>query len=282
MTEQAAARRMRLLEELQNGGAGRELIEYAGRLHVDERTIRRDVDYLQDVVATVRGIEVRRGHVYSTCDGFTPGYFTGELQHNRVAKEAIARRVVESLGENLAIVITAGTSTYFVAREIKRATVEEVRPHNLIAFTNSLPALMALISGGVSTGIIGEVYNPDDCAFHSHELRTAFHPGVAIVGASGVVANPGSGTLDLYSHRAEEASFMKQLLGPIPEIIVAVDGTKVGKRHPWSFTSGGLLTGKSVRLFTDSLDSGQTDLLESLAGAAHKSGSRFGFEQVLS
>src|SRR5256885_2074782 len=78
-----------------------------------------------------------------------------------------------------------------------------------IAFTNSLPALTELISGGISTGLVGEVYNPDDSAFHSHELRSGFHPSVAIVGASGLIANGRS--LELYSHRAEEAAFMRQL-----------------------------------------------------------------------
>src|SRR5438876_903749 len=100
MTENAAARRLRLLLELSNGGGGQELDTYARRLGVDDRTIRRDVDFLQDLVGAVRGIEVRRGHVYAQHNGFTPGYFTGELDQRRAAKEAIARAVVGSLADN--------------------------------------------------------------------------------------------------------------------------------------------------------------------------------------
>lgn len=280
MTELAAARRMRLLEMLRCGGAGRELSSYAHDFGVDERTIRRDIDYLQDVVGAVEQIALRRGQVYATRGGHGPGYFTDQLEHNRAAKQAIAREVVDSLGDNLAIALTAGSTTYQVAREIRRAHVEDERPHSLIVFTNSLPALLELIAAGVSTGVIGEVYDPDDSAFHSHEFHSAFQSSLAVVGASGVVANPTAGTLELFSHRAEEAAFLKQLLAPIPEIVVAVDSSKVGRRHPWSFTSGGILTGKTVRLFTSRLSDAQREPLQKLVGSAHRNGCAFNYTEV--
>jgi DeoR/GlpR family transcriptional regulator of sugar metabolism len=281
MSENASARRMRLLEELSEETDGKDLESYARLLRVDDRTIRRDVDHLQDLVSSIRGIEVRKGHVFASRDGYGPGYFNDQVGHRQDVKEAIARHIVDSLGDNLAVVITAGSTTYFVAREIRRAHIEEERPRNLIALTNSLPALMELIAGGVSTGVVGEVYDPDDCAFHSHELRTAFHPSICIVGASGVVTNPSSGTLDLFTQRAEEAAFMKQLLGPVPEIIVAADAPKVGRRHPWSFTDGGLLAGKTVRLVTDALEPQQSESLDELTKTAGRKGWRFGYEQVV-
>lgn len=275
MTEQAAARRMKLLDELLRDGAGKELGDYARQFGVDERTIRRDVDYLQEVAGGVEQIGLRRGRVYATRSGHGAGYFHDQLAHRRAAKESIAKVVVGSLADNLAIAITAGSTTYYVAREIRRTHIEEDRPRNLIAFTNSLPALYELISAGVSTGVIGEVYNPDDSAFHVHEFRSAFQPSVGIVGASGVVPNAAAGSLDLFSHRAEEAAFLKQLLQPIPEIYVAVDATKLGHRHPWSFTSNGVLTGKTVRLFTSEVDDQQRDTLEQLVANGHRTGCRF-------
>jgi DeoR/GlpR family transcriptional regulator of sugar metabolism len=280
MSENASARRMRLLEELSEETDGKDLESYARLLHVDDRTIRRDVDYLQDLVSSIRGIEVRKGHVFASKDGYGAGYFSDQVGRRQDVKQKIARHIVESLGDNLAVVVTAGSTTYFVARELRRAHIEEERPRNLIALTNSLPALMELIAGGVSTGVVGEVYDPDDCAFHSHELRTAFHPSMCIVGASGVVANPASGTLDLFTQRAEEAAFMKQLLGPVPEIIVAADAPKVGRRHPWSFTDGGLLLGKTVRLVTDDLVPQQLEALDELTKSALRKGWRFTYEIV--
>lgn len=277
MTEPAAARRMRLLEELRRDGTGKDLGEYAQMFDVDERTIRRDVDYLQEAVGGVEQIGMRRGKVFATRSGHGAGYFHDQVEQNQAIKEAIARSVVDSLADNLAVAITAGSTTYYVAREIRRSHIGEERPRNLIAFTNSLPALYELISAGVSTGVIGEVYNPDDSAFHSHEFRSAFQPSVGIVGASGVVANAGAGSLDLFSHRAEEAAFLKQLLQPIPEIYVAVDGSKLGRRHPWCFTSGGILTGKVVKLFTSAIDNEQREILEQLMANAHRTGYRFSY-----
>jgi DeoR/GlpR family transcriptional regulator of sugar metabolism len=280
MTEQAAARRMRLLEELRSDGTGKELAAYAHLFDVDERTIRRDVDYLHEVIGGIEQVGLRRGKVFASRSGHGAGYFHGQLEHNQGPKEAIARAVVNSLADNLAIVLTAGSTTYYVAREIRRASVEEDRPRNLIAFTNSLPALYQLISAGVSTGVIGEVYNPDDSAFHAHEFRSAFQPSVGVVGASGVVANVASGSLDLFSHRAEEAAFLKQLLLPIPEIYVVVDASKLGHRHPWSFTSGGVLSGKAVTLFTSAISNGQRETLDQLTAESHRNGCRFTYVEA--
>ena len=125
---------------------------------------------------------------------------------------------------------------------------------------------MELIAGGISTGVAGEVYDPDDSAFHSHQLASAFHPSVAIVGASGLVAH--GATLDLYSHRGEEAAFMRQVLEPVPEVWVAMDASKIGRRHPWAFTDSRLLAGKLVRVFTNTLAEPQRQALMELRSAA--------------
>jgi len=271
---------MRLLEALASMEGGEELGALAARFGVDERTLRRDIDALQELLSAVQGVDIQRGRASARKREYAPGYFSDHLPHQVAEKEAIARLVVEPLADDTALAITAGSTTYFVAREIRRSVVESERPRNLIAFTNSLPALLELIAGGVSTGVLGEVYNADDCAFHSHEFRSAFQPGVAIVGASGLVIDPVAGCLELYSHRAEEAAFLKSLLAPIPEIVVAADAAKVNRRHPWSFTSGGVLAGKSIRLVTSTLTEAQRALLDSLAGAARRTGSTFCYQEA--
>src|SRR5262249_20730095 len=85
------------------------------------------------------------------------------------------------------------------------------------------------------------------------------------------------GTLDLFSHRAEEAAFLKNLLANVPEIIVAVDSTKLGRRHPWSF-GGSVLDGKSVRLVTDRLTDIQQEQFIQLTARLARTGIRFRFE----
>jgi DeoR/GlpR family transcriptional regulator of sugar metabolism len=223
----------------------------------------------------VSQIGLRRGRVYAAREWRGPGYFGNQVGVNLTAKQRIAAAVVDMLPDNVAVALTAGSTVYHVARELRRTTVGEERPRNLMAFTNSLPALMELIAADIATGVIGEIFNTDDWAFHSSEFRSAFQPSIVIAGASGVIANASNGQLELFSHRSEEAAFLKQLLAPVPELIVAVDSTKIGRRHPWSFTSGGVLAGKAVRLVTDALTTEMHETLGQLEVSAKRSGCEF-------
>ena len=254
MAENADVRRIRLLELLAASDEPQSLESLADHMECDTRTIRRDLDLLQRLLQNVQGLEVRRGRVMVARSGYSPGYFTAQLGKNLAVKEAIARQVVATLADDLAVALTAGSTPYAIAREMRRSVVEEGKPQNLIVFTNSVPALQELIAAGISAGVLGEIYDPEDCSFHTPEFRSAFQPSVAIVGASGVLMTvSGAGaSLELYSHRAEEAAFMKLLLAHVPEVVVAVDSTKIGKRHPWNF-GGTVLHGKTVRLVTDNL-----------------------------
>jgi len=278
MADQADTRRMRLMDLLAASEEPQELEHLAATLRCDVRTIRRDLDQLQRVLDRVHGLEVRRGKVLVARAGYSPGYFTDQLGRNATAKEAIARAVVASLGDDLAVALTAGSTPYAVAREIRRVTVEGGPPHNLIVFTNSVPSLLELVAAGVSTGVLGEIYAPEDCAFHTPEFHSAFQPSMAIVGASGVLfgAQTTLHGLDLFSHRAEEAAFLKQLLAGVPEIIIAADSTKLGRRHPWSF-GGPILAGKSVLLVTDVLTDLQREELAQLTERLALQGTRFQF-----
>lgn len=280
MAEQAEARRMRLLELLSENEEAQDLDTLASAMHCDARTIRRDLDQLQQLLQSVHGLEVRRGKVLVSRAGYSPGYFTDQLGRNPEAKERIARAIVATLPDDMAVALTAGSTPYAVAREIRRVVVEgSGQARNLIVFTNSVPSLLELVAAGVSTGVLGEIYSPEDCAFHTPEFRSAFQPGLAIVGASGVLFGPSAaqGTLDLFSHRAEEAAFLKQLLSGVPEIIVATDSSKLGRRHPWSF-GGSVLNGKCVRLVTDTLTAEQQEELEQLTQRFAQHGTRFEYE----
>lgn len=279
MSEQAETRRMRLLELLGDTEEPQDLEALAREMRCDSRTIRRDVDTLQQLLLRVHGLEVRRGRVLVSRAGYSPGYFTDQLGRNPGAKEQIARAIVADLPDGMAVALTAGSTPYAVAREIRRNVVEGVPPRNLIVFTNSVPALLELVAAGVATGALGEIYTPEDCAFHTPEFRSAFQPGVAIVGASGVVFGPLSaqGSLDLYSHRAEEAAFLKQLLAGVPEVIIAADGSKLGRRHPWNF-GGPVLSGKIVRLVTDVLTEQQEEELAALTQRLAEQGTTFDYK----
>ncbi len=279
MSEQADGRRMRLMEHLSAREEPQDLESLAAEMKCDTRTIRRDVDLLQQLLHSVNGVEIRRGKVMTARAGYSPGYFTNQLDRHMEPKRAIARKVLSYLSDDMAMALTAGSTPYAVAREIRRAVVEDEPPRNLIVFTNSIPSLLELVAAGVSTGVLGEIYSPEDCALHSSDFKSAFQPGLAIIGASGLLPGTGSGpaSLELFSHRAEEAAFLKQLLNSVPEIIIAVDSSKLGKRHPWNF-GGTTLNGKTVRLITDVLSEAQTDQLNLLKERLEANETDFSFE----
>lgn len=281
MSEQAEARRMRLLGILAKSNEPIDLTQLSVELRCDERTIRRDLDLLQQTFQQVQGIEVRRGRVLIGKPGYHSGYFADQMDRNIGAKEAIAKAVVASLPDNTSLALTAGSTTFAVAREIRRSVIEDNRPRNLIAFTNGIPALQELVAAGVSTGVVGEIFNPEDCALHTQEYHSSFQPGVVIVGASGILYgnDTAHNTFDLFTHRAEEAAFLKQLIAGVSEIIVVADNSKLGCRHPWSF-GGKVLQGKKVRLVTDTLSQEQHDELSRLAESLPALGIRFQFQSA--
>jgi DeoR family glycerol-3-phosphate regulon repressor len=271
---------MRLLENLAETDEPQEIDQLAEAMKCDSRTIRRDLDALQQLLQHVQGLEIRRGRVHVARSSHSPGYFTNQLERNSRAKERIARAVVAKLPDDVAIVLTAGSTPFAVAREMRRVAVQGGPPNNLIVFTNSVPALLELASAGIATGALGEIYSPEDCALHTPDFHTAFQPSIAIVGASGVLFGPQSSqaALDLFSHRAEEAAFLKQLLAGVPEIIIAADSSKLGRRHPWSF-GGPVLAGKTVRLITDVLSDAQKQDLSLVCDRFKEQGTQFTFEE---
>jgi hypothetical protein len=72
---------------------------------------------------------------------------------------------------------------------------------------------------------------------------------------------------------------MKQLLQTVPEIVVTVAASKIGRRHPWSFTSAEILAGKTVRLVCDRLSAEQRDELARFASRVG-AGIRFNVEEA--
>lgn len=278
--DSSGARRYALLEMLAGASDGVTLSEAADRLSVDERTVRRDVEALQDLFALVEGVNLVRGKLCAV-PARAFAHPLGDAKKLRdSAKAAMARAAVRRIQDGAAVVLTAGTSTLAVAAELRRAQVMGERPRDPIVFTNSLPALLELVAGGISTGVVGEVYSPPDRAFHTHEVRTRFHASLAVVGASGIILEPAAGGLSLCSDRIEEAAFMRQLLAPIPEILVVAEAAKIGKHHPWSFTSDGLLLGKRVHIVTTPLQRSQSDALAALVEGGRRAGMTMTYEEV--
>lgn len=279
MTEPSSARKFELLELLASSPEGLTLAEAAERLGVDERTVRRDVDALQELLPRVGQVQLVRGRIKAGPWVF-PDSEPYEPDPSAHVKARLANAAVKHIPDGSAIVLTAGTTTLAVARELRRAHLTGTPPRDVIVFTNSLPALLQFVSAGISTGVLGEVYTPTDSAFHSHELRTRFQASLAVVGASGIILDASASTVSLCSDRVEEAAFMRQLLVNVPEILVVAEAAKIGRRHPWPFTSDGLLTGKHLHIVTTSLQRRQRDALAAVADGAVRTGWSLTYEEV--
>jgi DeoR/GlpR family transcriptional regulator of sugar metabolism len=275
MSDVADARRYRILDRICAEPDGVALADLGTQLAADERTIRRDVEHIQEALCGVTSVVLERGKLRALRLAPLRG-----VQTDSDAKAMMASACLRRVPDGSALMLTAGNSTLAVASAIRRAEVLGESPSGLIVFTNSLPALLELVAAGVSTGVIGEVFNPRDRAFHSQEVRSRFQASIAIVGASGVVPDAVSGAISLCSDRIEEAAFMRQVLAPIPEILVVAEAHKIGRRHPWSFTSEGLLAGKTVHIVTTTLSRAQSDALAGTADAGRRAGMSLTFEEA--
>ena len=57
---------------------------------------------------------------------------------------------------------------------------------------------------------------------------------------------------------------MRQLLANVPEVMIVADASKIGRCHPWSYTPGGLLHNRRVKLITSQLQAEQRDSINGL------------------
>jgi DeoR/GlpR family transcriptional regulator of sugar metabolism len=124
----AKLRRQRILEVLRSSGGAR-LAELAETLDVSEMTVRRDLDVLQSEGLVER---VHGGAMLVQFGSEEPG-FDKKVKREQAEKEAIARRAALMARPGMAVALSAGTTTWLLAREL--ALVE-----GLTVVTNSLDA----------------------------------------------------------------------------------------------------------------------------------------------
>ncbi|MFD7922075.1 helix-turn-helix transcriptional regulator [Streptomyces sp. NPDC059740] len=113
------ARVLALLELLQSGGV-RTAAELAGRLHVDERTVRRYVDHLLDLDIPVESVRGRYGGYR-----LSPGYRMPPLMLSD--DEALAVLLGLLAGQRTGATTSAGTAGETAAAKIRRVLPERLR-----------------------------------------------------------------------------------------------------------------------------------------------------------
>jgi DeoR/GlpR family transcriptional regulator of sugar metabolism len=215
----AGQRQKLIAEEIRRRGAVRvsELTELLG---VSDMTIRRDLDVLHasGVIEKVHGGATIRGRLSAD----EPGFET--KSHRQLEeKEAIARAARELVEPGQAVGLTAGTTTWRLAHQIREV------PH-LTVVTNCVqvasvlhreprPDLTVVLTGGVRTpsdALVGPV------AVSS--LR-ALHVDVLFMGVHGMTEAGGFTTPNLL-----EAETNQALMSSAERVVVVADHTKWGVR----------------------------------------------------
>ncbi|MFN8518370.1 MAG: DeoR/GlpR family DNA-binding transcription regulator [Chloroflexota bacterium] len=213
----ARQRHAYILDRLRIDGA----VRVADRVHdlgVSDMTIRRDLEVLHDQ----RLLEKVHGGATTITPSalFEPGFRAkAELQQD--AKETIAEVAAGLVSPGQAIAISAGTTTYAVARRLVEV------PH-LTVVTNSVPVADVLYHGGrpdQTVILTGGVRTPSDALvgpFAVAALRTV-NVDLVILGVHGMDPRAGFTTPNLL-----EADTDRALVDAGRRLVVVADHTKWG------------------------------------------------------
>ncbi len=213
----ASQRQDRILERVGQYGAARvsELVELLG---VSDMTIRRDIEVLaaRGLVERVHGgVTAVSGH--STDE---PG-FTVKSSLQTEEKRAIARAAVELVEPGAAVAISAGTTTYEVARELRHVP-------DLTVVTNSIPVAQLLHESGrsdLTVVLTGGTRTPSDALVGPVAVGSlhTLHVDWLFLGVHGLDVSAGLTTPNMV-----EAETNRALLATARRCVVVADHTKWG------------------------------------------------------
>jgi len=215
----AGQRQKLILDEVRRHGAVR-VRELTELLHVSEMTVRRDLDMLAEsgLLEKVHGGATVSGHLSSD-----EPEFEAAAHREPAAKEAIAEAARRLVSPGQALGLTAGTTTWRLARRI-------VDVDDLTVVTNSLqlasllhrearPSLTVVLTGGVRTAsdvLVGPVALMTVSSLH---LDTLF------LGVHGMAEETGFTVSDLLEAEADRA-----FIAAAQRVVVVADSTKWGLR----------------------------------------------------
>jgi len=210
----ARLRRKLILEELQAKGGAR-LIELSEALSVSEMTVRRDLDALQKEGLIER---VHGGAVLAQLGTEEPG-FDKKVHRELAEKAAIAERAASMVKPGLALALSAGTTTWALARRL--ASCE-----GLTVVTNSLDVWNELQRAALGTTVIltgGETRTPSGALVGptADASIRSLHFDVLFLGVHGI--DPVAG---LTTPNIAEAETNRTLISRARRLVVVADHTK--------------------------------------------------------
>ncbi len=215
----AGQRQLMIVEEVRLHGSVR-VSELTEQLGVSEMTIRRDLDLLarEGLIEKVHGGATMRSRLSADEPGFEA------KSYQQVAeKEAIARAASELIGPGQAVALSAGTTTWRLARRLRHTP-------NLTVVTNSLPVadvLHAEKRPDLTVVLTGGVRTPSDALVGPIAAATlhSLHVDVLFMGVHGMSEDAGFTTPNLLEAETDEA-----LIASAERLVVLADHTKWGVR----------------------------------------------------
>jgi len=213
----AAQRRAAIVEAVRSTGAVR-VSALAERLSVSEMTIRRDLDHLagNGLVEKVHG----GATVAGTGSTYEPG-FNAKAERELREKAAIAAEAASLVQPGMAVGLSAGTTTWTLARELRKIP-------EITVVTNSIRAAnlfhedpgrdqMIVLTGGVRTpsdALVGPV---------AAAALQSMHLDIVFLGVHGIDVHAGFTTPNLL-----EADTNRDFVKAGRLLVVPADHTKVG------------------------------------------------------
>ncbi len=236
----ASQRQARILEEIRRSGAAR-VSELTGLLGVSDMTIRRDLEQLAAAGAVHK---VHGGAVLNLTATEEPG-FDAKSVLEQPAKLAIAARAATLIRPGSAVAVSAGTTTYCLARylaEIPGLTVvtNSTTMADLVASHASNIEQTVILTGGVRTPSAALVGPVADLTLRSLHVDQLF------IGAHGMSATAGFTTPNL-----AEAETNRALIDGASQVVMCVDSTKWRAVGLASFAN---LSGADILVTDDGLD----------------------------
>lgn len=214
----AAERQARIADEINRRGSAR-VSEFARLFGVSDMTIRRDLDVLaqQGLLDKVHGgATIRR--LPSTDE---PG-FEAKSRRQQAEKEAIAAAAAELVTPGAAIGISAGTTTWAIARHLRDVP-------GLTVVTNSIRVADTFGSSAPASGqeivLTGGVRTPSDALVGPLAVAALaeLHLDAVFLGVHGMSAQAGYTTPNLL-----EAETDRALVAAGGQLVVVADHTKWG------------------------------------------------------
>jgi DeoR/GlpR family transcriptional regulator of sugar metabolism len=213
----AQQRQERILAELRRNGAVR-VADLTDLLGVSDMTIRRDLEQLtgEGVARKVHGGAVLAGQV-----AFEPG-FAAKSQLAQPAKQAIAEHAASLIQPGAAIALSAGTTTWAMARYIASISgltvvTNSTTVADVITSMDTANQVTVILTGGVRTpsaALVGPVADRTIASMHVDQL---------FLGVHGMDLRSGFTTPNL-----AEATTNRVLVESAREVFVLADSSKWG------------------------------------------------------